>query len=39
MVTDNPGTWLFHCHVNDHFTAGMQVCFLHYCQAGSIGQE
>ena len=20
---DNPGTWLFHCHVNDHITAGM----------------
>ncbi len=24
MVPDNPGTWLFHCHVNDHITAGMQ---------------
>lgn len=23
MVTDNPGTWLFHCHVNDHIHAGM----------------
>jgi hephaestin len=23
MAPDNPGTWLFHCHVNDHFTAGM----------------
>jgi len=23
MVPDNPGTWLFHCHVNDHITAGM----------------
>jgi hephaestin len=23
MVADNPGTWLFHCHVNDHITAGM----------------
>jgi manganese oxidase len=23
MVPDNPGTWLFHCHVNDHLTAGM----------------
>jgi len=19
MVADNPGTWLFHCHVNEHF--------------------
>jgi len=23
MQPDNPGTWLFHCHVNDHITAGM----------------
>ncbi len=23
MVPDNAGTWLFHCHVNDHITAGM----------------
>jgi hephaestin len=23
MVPDNPGTWLFHCHVNDHIAAGM----------------
>ncbi len=24
MRPDNPGTWLFHCHVNDHIIAGMQ---------------
>jgi hephaestin len=24
MVADNPGTWLFHCHVEPHLTAGMQ---------------
>jgi FtsP/CotA-like multicopper oxidase with cupredoxin domain len=24
MVPDNPGTWLFHCHVNDHLTAGVE---------------
>lgn len=24
MVPDNPGIWLFHCHVNDHIRAGMQ---------------
>jgi FtsP/CotA-like multicopper oxidase with cupredoxin domain len=24
MVPDNPGIWLFHCHVGDHITAGMQ---------------
>jgi hephaestin len=23
MVPDDVGTWLFHCHVNDHLTAGM----------------
>ena len=23
MVADNPGTWLYHCHVTDHITAGM----------------
>jgi hephaestin len=23
MAPDNPGIWLFHCHVNDHITAGM----------------
>jgi FtsP/CotA-like multicopper oxidase with cupredoxin domain len=23
MVPDDPGSWLFHCHVNDHITAGM----------------
>jgi manganese oxidase len=23
MVPDNIGTWLFHCHVNDHILAGM----------------
>ena len=23
MVPDDPGVWLFHCHVNDHILAGM----------------
>jgi hephaestin len=23
MQPDDPGMWLFHCHVNDHITAGM----------------
>ena len=23
MDPDDPGTWLFHCHVNDHIIAGM----------------
>ncbi len=24
MVPDNPGTWLFHCHVASHLMMGMQ---------------
>jgi hephaestin len=24
MQPDDVGTWLFHCHVNDHIAAGMQ---------------
>jgi hypothetical protein len=27
MVPDNPGVWLFHCHVNDHIAAGMMTKF------------
>ena len=23
MEPDNPGTWMYHCHVNDHIQAGM----------------
>ena len=23
MVADNPGIWMYHCHVNDHIAAGM----------------
>lgn len=25
---DNPGVWLFHCHVEWHVSAGMQVTFV-----------
>jgi FtsP/CotA-like multicopper oxidase with cupredoxin domain len=28
MHVDQPGTWLFHCHVNDHITAGMQAKYV-----------
>ena len=28
MVPDNPGTWLFHCHVEPHQTAGMSALFV-----------
>ena len=27
MVPNNVGTWLFHCHVNEHFEGGMQALF------------
>jgi FtsP/CotA-like multicopper oxidase with cupredoxin domain len=27
MVPDNPGVWLFHCHVAPHNDAGMQALF------------
>jgi manganese oxidase len=27
MVADNPGTWFFHCHVEDHMEAGMMMTY------------
>jgi uncharacterized cupredoxin-like copper-binding protein len=27
MVADDPGVWMYHCHVNDHLDAGMQALF------------
>jgi len=27
MVPDNPGTWMFHCHVGGHLRAGMQALY------------
>ena len=27
MVPDDPGTWLFHCHVNEHLERGMAALF------------
>jgi FtsP/CotA-like multicopper oxidase with cupredoxin domain len=27
MLPDDVGTWLYHCHVNDHITAGMQALY------------
>lgn len=27
MVADNPGTWMFHCHVEDHMENGMMAVF------------
>lgn len=30
MVADNPGTWMFHCHVDDHMEAGMMAVYTIY---------
>ena len=30
MDADNPGTWLFHCHVLDHMEAGMMATYTVY---------
>lgn len=27
MIPENPGRWLFHCHVNDHFDGGMYAIY------------
>ncbi len=27
MVPDNPGTWLYHCHLNVHLQQGMEARF------------
>ena len=27
MVPDNPGIWLFHCHVGAHLEAGMTAVY------------
>jgi FtsP/CotA-like multicopper oxidase with cupredoxin domain len=27
MRPDSPGTWMFHCHVNDHIKAGMMATY------------
>ena len=27
MVADNPGIWMYHCHVNDHIEGGMTTVF------------
>lgn len=27
VTADNPGNWMFHCHVNDHILAGMMTMF------------
>jgi hypothetical protein len=30
MLADNPGTWMFHCHVEDHMESGMMAVYTVY---------
>jgi FtsP/CotA-like multicopper oxidase with cupredoxin domain len=30
MIADNPGTWMFHCHVADHMESGMMAVYTIY---------
>jgi hypothetical protein len=30
MLADNPGTWMFHCHVEDHMELGMMALYTIY---------
>lgn len=30
MIADNPGTWMYHCHVNDHMEGGMMAVYTIY---------
>lgn len=30
MIADNPGSWMFHCHVNDHMEGGMMAIYTIY---------
>ena len=41
MKPDDVGTWLFHCHVNDHIRAGMLTRYqvLPYRKPGSTAQD
>jgi FtsP/CotA-like multicopper oxidase with cupredoxin domain len=27
MIPDDPGTWMFHCHIDDHMTTGMMALY------------
>ncbi|ORY74747.1 laccase [Leucosporidium creatinivorum] len=36
FVADNPGTWIFHCHIDWHMTAGLAMVFI---EAPSEAQE
>jgi len=35
MAADNPGSWLFHCHVADHMAGGMFALFTVHARSGA----
>ncbi len=37
MTADNPGTWLFHCHIEPHLAAGMTARFVVGPAVASVG--
>ena len=39
MVPDNPGTWLFHCHIEPHLTQGMQSLYTVLPATGRVRAE
>jgi len=45
MIADNPGSWMFHCHVEDHMEAGMMAVYTIYkpqrqkCPVEFVGTE
>lgn len=39
MTADNPGTWLFHCHIEPHNTAGMATRFTIEPRLASAGGD
>ena len=36
MVPRSPGSWLLHCHVNDHMTAGMSRAGTYYHKSNAV---
>jgi FtsP/CotA-like multicopper oxidase with cupredoxin domain len=36
MLADNPGSWMFHCHVEDHMEAGMMAIYTIYAPPAPV---
>lgn len=39
MYTDNPGTWLLHCHVMDHLVDGMEAKYAILHKGGELAAD